>query len=67
MRKSKPKKKPDTMSRVYWNYLNGNIDPAELTPKQFNQVVLEQYIEYKQHGGQKSLEEYYSRVKSKGL
>lgn len=67
MRKNKPKKKPDSVSRLYWNYLQGNIDPAGLTPKQFNQIVLEQYIQYKQRGGCKSFEEYYSYVQSKGF
>ncbi|KAF6565424.1 hypothetical protein G9G63_09715 [Paenibacillus sp. EKM202P] len=67
MRKKKPQKKPVNVSRLYWNYLQGIIDPAELTPKQFNQIVLEQYIQYKQRGGYKSFEEYYQYIKSKGL
>lgn len=67
MRKKNLKRKPDNISRLYWNYLQGNIDPSELTPKQFNQIVLEQYIQYKQHDGYKSFEEYYQYIKSKGL
>ncbi|KAF6620464.1 hypothetical protein J2W97_001189 [Paenibacillus jamilae] len=67
MRKNKPQRKPAGVSRLYWSYLQGNLDLAELTLKQFNQIVLEQYIEYKQHGGYKSFEEYYAYVQSKGL
>lgn len=67
MRKSESARKPASISRLYWNYLQGNIYPSELTPKQFNQIVLEQYIQYKQRGGYKSFEEYYQYIKSKGL
>ncbi|MBE7896234.1 hypothetical protein G7L40_19970 [Paenibacillus polymyxa] len=67
MRKNKPQRKPAGVSRLYWSYLQGNLDLAELTLKQFNQIVLEQYIKYKQHGGHKSFEEYYAYVESKGL
>ncbi|MGV6935986.1 hypothetical protein ACWA2B_10770 [Paenibacillus sp. CMM36] len=55
MKKKKTKKKPSSVSRLYWSYLVGKLDPSELTPKQFNQIVLEQYIQYKQRGGYKSL------------
>jgi hypothetical protein len=67
MRKSKPQRKPTGVSRIYWSYLQGKLDPSELTPKQFNQIVLEQYIQYKQRGGYKSFEEYYQYIKCKGL
>ncbi|QNR65499.1 hypothetical protein IAQ67_16565 [Paenibacillus peoriae] len=65
--KKKSKKKPSSVSRLYWSFLQGNLDPSGLTPKQFNQIVLDQYIQYKQRGGYKSFEEYYAYVQSKGL
>ncbi|KZE65139.1 hypothetical protein AV545_04235 [Paenibacillus jamilae] len=67
MKKKKAKKKPASVSRLYWSYLVGKLDPTELTTKQFNQIVLEQYIQYKQRGGYKSFEEYYQYIKSKVL
>lgn len=59
--------KPESMSRLYWDYLKGKIEVEDLTQKQFNQIALEKYTGYKERGGKQSFNEFFEDIEITGL